>query len=66
MSAVRADTIAYDLGSADMVQDVALYLREITTEACGKSKKLPRPLTDDAFRQSNVLPENCSNLSLVW
>ena len=35
-SATRANTVANDLGSADMGEDIALYLRKITTEACGK------------------------------
>ena len=45
MSTDRAVTLARELGSTDMVQHVALYLRN-----------LPWLPTDDFIRQSDVLP----------
>ena len=40
MSANHSLTVAYEVGSADMVQDVALYLTNITDEPFQKSKNL--------------------------
>ena len=45
-----AVTLAYELGSADMVQAVALYLRNINAETFEKCGKLPWSATDDLYK----------------
>ena len=56
VSTDHALTLACELGLTDMMQNVALYLRNIIAEAFEKSKDLPRPPTDDFLRKSDVLP----------
>ena len=54
----RLVALTYELGSADMVQDVALYLREKITEAFQLADDLPWPPSDDYFRENDVLPSD--------
>ena len=56
VSTDRCVTLAYELGSTDIVQHVALYLRNMTAEAFLKVRNLPWLPTDDFIRQSDVLP----------
>ena len=56
MSTGRTVTLAYELGSAGMVQEVVLYLRNKIAEAIERSPNLPWPPTDDFLRQSDVPP----------
>ena len=56
VSTDRAVTRAYELGSTDIVQHVALYLRNMIAEAFKSKKNLPWVPTDDFIRQSDVLP----------
>ena len=56
VSTDRTVTLAYELGPTDIVQHVALYLRNMIAEAFKSKKNLPWVPTDDFIRQSDVLP----------
>ena len=54
VSTDHAVTLAYELGSADIVRDDALCLRNMIAEAFLQVKNLPWLPTDDFIRPSDV------------
>ena len=58
MSTNKAVILAYELGSSDMIQDVALYIRKTITDAFQQSDDLPWPPTEKFLRQKEVVPND--------
>lgn len=52
----RVVSLAYELGTKDMVTEVALHLRKVITEAFEKSNSLPWPPTEEFLVQADVIP----------